>query len=497
MDLWTLDRYRRPYLCVDHVEIGSAGRAIALLHGDHTYRLAIDSPSAATQVAAELWALRDPDAPAWSTLRGAAADDPWRQVLSFLDSRALVAEAHDESAITTARRRAEVERCIAATAEAILDWGPTRMHARIAQTAARLRALADRRLAAQVLPFDAFDARAEPNFFVALVALELDYLAMSAPLTLRAVAALLARLAGDPAAALPDDEATNEGLALYDLKDLESHLWLVGSAVGASVGAKAARLATAPLPKGSLSSGLEFMRQVELLTRSTLRGWGDNLYVAALDALGDAQAPLIAGPFIEQYHVTRRFVEIIAPLLKKRLSRPLRGLMFQYFSEEVGHEALESTTCEALGVSQRGLDRATPLPLHFAFVDVLTLLAELDPFASFCSIMAIEGVFGEPPRVSLRLAAIASANSAFQRVAGDHDELNDDLNHNSIARDVFEHIVAAPPETQRRVMRRILFLLELNHRAWNDIAVFYGSQETLQLPGPQGARLSPDGELLL
>jgi hypothetical protein len=495
VDLWTIDRYRRPYLCVDHVEIDASGPAIALRQGDHAYWLAIDSAPAATQVAADLWTLRDPDARLWRELRAAEADDPWRHVLSFLDSRALIAEGHDEAASTIGRRRAEVERCIAATAAAVLDRAPPDQRGRLAELARRLRGLAEHRLVGQPPPFDAFDGRIEPNFYAALVVLELDYFALSAPLTLRASAALLGRLAGAPVGSLPDDDATNEQLALYDLKDLESHLWLIGSAVGAAVGDAARRLPTPPIPQRPLSCGLEFMRQMELLTRCALRGWSDNDYVVALDGLGDADAPLIAGPFIEQYHVTRRFVEIIAPLLKKRLSQPLRQMMFQYFGEEVGHEALESTTCEALGVSQRALDRAVPLPLHFAFVDVLTLLAELDPFASFCSIMAIEGVFGEPPRMSLRLAAVARTNPAFQQVAGDHDELNGDLNHNSIARDAFEHIVAAPPETQRRVMGRILFLLELNHRAWNDIAAFYGVQETLRLPGPLGASLSTAGDV--
>jgi len=207
--------------------------------------------------------------------------------------------------------------------------------------------------------------------------------------------------------------------------------------------------------------------------------------------LDDAKAPLIAGPYIEQYHVTRRFVEIIAPLLSRRLSPQLRRTMFQYYSEEIGHEALESTTCEALGVSQRALDLAVPLPLHFAFVDALTVVAELDPIASFAAIMVIEGVFGEPPRMSLRLASVGEANPAFRSVAQEHDELNDTLNHNSIARDCFEHVSAVSPPRQLNALRRILFLLELNHRAWNGIAEFYGSQKALALQGRFGEPMAP------
>ena len=109
--------------------------------------------------------------------------------------------------------------------------------------------------------------------------------------------------------------------------------------------------------------------------------------------------------------------------------------------------------------------------------------------------MVIEGVFGEPPKMSLRLAAVARTNPAFREISGDHEELNETLNHNSISRDAFEHIAAVPPGTQARVMRRILFLLELNHRAWGGIAEFYGRQNELSLQGTLGRPLSPQGVL--
>jgi hypothetical protein len=312
-----------------------------------------------------------------------------------------------------------------------------------------------------------------------------------------AATALLEWLAGEQgdATRLIAQPDFSEATALYDLRDLEAHLWLMGRCLRWSAGAGALRLPTPSMPRLPLCSGLEFMRQIEIATRTALGQWGANPYVAALDVLNGRNSPLVAGPFIEQYHVTRRFVEIIAPLLSKRLAPPLRAMMFRYYSEEFGHEALEGTTCEALGVSQAALDNAVPLPLHFAFVDTLTVVAGSDPISSFASIMVIEGVFGEPPRMSLRLAAIARENPKFRELAGDHEELNDSLNHNSISRDAFEHVATVAPATQARVMSRILFLLELNHRAWGGIAEFYGAQDELWLPGRLGQPLSTDGTL--
>ena len=110
---------------------------------------------------------------------------------------------------------------------------------------------------------------------------------------------------------------------------------------------------------------------------------------------------------------------------------------------------------------------------------------------TMAAVMVIEGVFGEPPRLSLRLASLRGGDVALQGAARQHEELNEDLNHNSIARDCFEHVAAIGTTKQRQAMRRILFLLELNHRAWNDIAQFYGAQESLMLQGAFGAPLPP------
>jgi hypothetical protein len=132
-----------------------------------------------------------------------------------------------------------------------------------------------------------------------------------------------------------------------------------------------------------------------------------------------------------------------------------------------------------------------PLPLHFAFVDALTTMADLDPVTSFAAVMVIEGVFGEPPKLSLRLQSVGEASPAFRSVSKEHDELNETLNHNSISRDCFENVSAVSPLRQLQTIRRVLFLLELNHRAWDDIAGFYGSQQTLTIQGPFGRPLNP------
>jgi hypothetical protein len=495
MDLWTFHRYQQPRLCVDAIDQVRSSPALELRSGKQTYRLAFDDFDAAEQFGIELTTLGDSDAPLWSTLRGSPAGSSWHALGTFLDTHSLILEARDDAAESLMSQAKRLEDCIEGTFAAVMAGIDGERRSRAAAHSTMLR----RELGAAAFPAtfgehaDPFDAATQPNFFLGLLAVEFEYFRRFSPLTLAAVDSLLGRIAGEGDSRLnPAANAIlSEACGLYDLHDLESHLWLVGKCVVLSTSEDAARFETPRLPAVSLCSGLEFMRQIELLTRETLVNWGQNPYVTALDALNDSYSPLVAGPFIEQYHVTRRFVEIVAPLLSRRLSIPLRSMMFRYFSEEVGHEELESTTCEAMGVSPGALAKAVPLPLHFGFVDALTLVADIDPIASFAAIMVIEGIFGEPPKMSLRLAAVARKNPAFRAISGDHDELNETLNHNSISRDAFEHVTAVGPAAQLRVMRRILFLLELNHRAWHGIAEFYGKQNELWLQGSFGQKLAP------
>lgn len=498
MDLWTFQRYQHPRLFVDAVDHEKGRAIVSLRSGPQIYRLAFDDDDAAAQTAEDLKTLRDSSAPLWRALHDSPCDSSWHDLANFLDTRSLIGEARDGAANQLAGQTERILACIDGTRAAVLEGLSAERRAIVASHANVLRQRLSRPapLGLSFAPREnPFDAATQPNFFLALLSVELEYFRRLSPLTLAATDLLLGSMVDEAAGA--DTTGTSQTLSdtagLYDERDLASHLWLVGTCLVSSSGDGAARLPTAPIPDLRLTSGMEFMRQTEMLSRATLIGWGENPYVAAINKLGGAFTPLVAGPFIEQYHVTRRFVEIIAPLLSMRLAAPLRSMMFRYYSEEYGHEALESTTCEALGVAEETLGKVLPLALHFAFVDTLTLLADVDPITSFAAVMVIEGIFGEPPKMSLRLVAAAGNNADFRKVASDHDGLNETLNHNSISRNLFEQITAVSPARQADTMLRILFLLELNHRAWDDITKFYGPQDQLWLQGAFGTRLAPKG----
>ncbi|UJB30663.1 hypothetical protein [Chromobacterium sp. Beijing] len=185
------------------------------------------------------------------------------------------------------------------------------------------------------------------------------------------------------------------------------------------------------------------------------------------------------GLFIEQYHVTQRFVEIIAPLMTKRLRSPLKQRVYRYFQEELGHEVYERATCEALGVPPAWLDQALPLPLFQAYVDAFTVLGRYDPIGYLSSIMVTEGMLGVDNPVHERLESLVEFRADYQRVAKRHDDLNLELNHAALSRLFFREISALSPRTQQRAEANLAYLLELNLRAMDQVADFYGPQAQL------------------
>jgi hypothetical protein len=496
MDLWTFRRFQEPFLAVDSVDYEPGTHHIYLKTGQHSYCLYVDQPDTALSIAAQLSCLRDKTSPLWQEINSADEASPWVSLCTFFDTHSLVSEGHHNAEVETALQAKRIWECALSTTNATFkdlskeQWNTITHNAKLVLHDLDTNFETQKSLA---LLEDPFDINQCPNFYLALIKFEIDYLRRASPLTLTAFKWLLEYVIERDQVKnyMPDITSMQEAVGLYDESDLASHLSLLANCLLRSIDDSARRLKTAKVDELKVTNGLDFMRQIEVITRDTLDLWGENKYISSINRQGGPSHPLTTGPFIEQYHVTRRFLEIIAPQLHTRFSPRLRQMFFQYYSEESGHEALESTTCESLGVSLETLSKIKPLPLHYAFVDMLTWLALNDPISSFASIMAIEGVYGEPPKMSMRLASAAEDKTSFNEVIKVHDDLNENLNHNSISRDLFEQIKSVNIKQQQQTIRRILFLIELNHRAWTDIEKFYGSQESLRVNGLYNTLLNP------
>jgi hypothetical protein len=212
------------------------------------------------------------------------------------------------------------------------------------------------------------------------------------------------------------------------------------------------------------TSGFDFILVCEKSIRSALAVIPETGLAKALSTSDGL--PEIARQFIvQEYHITKRFVEIIAPLLSKRTPRRLRKLIFQYFREEVGHEEFELRSCVLLGVSEAEVLSMRPMPLHRLYVDALTVFARICPEALLACVMITEGLLGDSPVTIDRIANSKGLNEKTRRALRKHTEVNLLLNHSSLSRHFFSNIKWLKPIQQVRTLSAIEYMLELNYRA--------------------------------
>lgn len=234
---------------------------------------------------------------------------------------------------------------------------------------------------------------------------------------------------------------------------------------------------------GKPCAGLTLAARTERMLARALEQLGASRYADALLSNSAEISPLVQGLYIEQYHVTDRFVEIIAPLMTKRFRREVRLRLFQYFQEEYGHEAFELATCVALGLDEDNVRCSVPLPLTTLYIDAYTVIARQRPVALFAALMVTEGLLGQESPVHARLAELVESTARAGSTASRHTDLNDELNHASLARLFLADVPFVSPADQLYSLEAALFILEVNFRQLESVAMYYGDHQQLSFYG--------------
>lgn len=518
MEAWTFLNYRRPYLRID--QIRQNGGTITLAQGCHTLSIKCNTIQDAAQTAVRLRALKHPESAEWRKIKGGAAeaDAAWQELLSQLDDHRFVGDSIADLASERQQHDLDVAAIIELESQRIVDAAdtPAKRRAMRVLLARLIDECATGAVAEEAPPRDA-DGHALPiddnNFFVAVLRCQLTHFRRSSPASLQAALALWQsahrRLATRKRPAYPlasDLIARSPGL--FDTDGIAAHIASAAYSCRAALDPTAKRLVTAPVIGNAACTGSTFALLAEELVLDTLKRLGASRYERAAQRAKDASHPLVLGTYVEQYHVTRRFVEIVTPLLSMRLNPRLRSLLFRYFFEEYGHEKFERETCLALGIDAGALDASLPLPLTTAFVDVLTVLAAADPLGFLAAVTATEGLHGQsfkisdllvkaPPRPADSLQApregqetlgvsqrfLENSTADLKRAASRHDVLNLELNHASIPRLALLHVESVTGSSQARALAHLVFVLELNHRCWEALYESQMGSSGFQLQG--------------
>lgn len=479
MEPWKLHHHARPYLAVDEVSVDEAVGSVAVTAYGETYD--VQSPDvSATQIASWLEQLKSPESMLWQGIaRPGAADgpEPLRDLLGTLDTLGLVADRDSGSAELVRQETGALLHAVDELASWLLSPAAPWDQAAVLASARSLLAAGGRPLGARH-PLDLGDGA---NFPLSTLTLQRRYWQASAPLTGCTVDLLLARLTGgDQAVLRQETEARTAGAE--EPGDGVAAVHGAASLLALSALPHPERLYT-PSPEGlGTISGINLALEAERTGRDAMDTIGAPPYVEALES-GNFPDLFLHGAFMEEYYITRRFVEMITPVLSRRFRHSLRKRLFQYYNEEFGHEVYERATCLSLGISEEKLDAHIPLPYHQAYVDVFTAISQSDPVAYLASIMVTEGLPGDPFGINDHIDADRFGEK-FAAVFREHEEANTALSHDTLTRHLLADIPSVSPEQHFRTLNCVSYLTELTHRAWT---LLYD----LHSDGPGAAALPP------
>ncbi|BDC38240.1 iron-containing redox enzyme family protein [Paraburkholderia terrae] len=496
MERWDIDRYRRPALVPCEVS-ALDGDGLTIGVGDDAIDLSFEGV-ARDEVAEVVTQLMRPSSDIWIRLNEGACPAWIRTLTVQLDALSLIEET--DSGID--RVTSDAQRAIALCRE----------------VGQRLAAVVGRRLgmyegvlsvANQMLTNDAHDRDVTPgafpfsgkesgqfagNFALQSLHFQLAYARQNAPELVfawqRVLDEVFRHVGWHPSTAVSEDISQEHfrSVASLDPVDLEMYLLSFAHFVEIAPLRVGRRMTSADTERFSEPcSGLALAARAERLLLSALDQLGSNAYASA--ALESHEiTPLVKGLYIEQYHVTDRFVEILGPLLSRRLKRNLRARLFQYFQEEYGHEAFELATCVALGMNEAEVRASVPLPLTALYIDAYTVLSHRLPTAFFTSIMVTEGLRDQHSPVHEHIAALVESALHAGDIVAKHGETNDELNHPSLARLFLADVPHVSAAEQRYSLEAALFMLEVNMRQLESVAFFYGDQTQLQFHGLREGR---------
>jgi len=466
---WSVDRYQLPQLDVqsirrldDTLQVDSR-RGVCKLTCD-------DAASFDRELLPMLDALRDPASAVWSAVRDQAESTAELiPMLRELDHLGLIREC---GPVDASRAHAAIERAVRSWSAQLgreLAAGPEQAVAAVDQLADELSE--PRAGQGAVL--------GEHSFFAMTLVLQARSLRAGAPAVLALLVAGLraavrrVRL-GETGAwwcgvgEMPASADEDWSCGLIDLRVVRRNLAAAGHLVRDAVSPGAARRVRSHRAPVDPLSGINFMLDLEAELARILAGLGPSPAFTALEDPALARR-VIRSAFLQEYLVTCRFAECLAPLLSRRFAEPLRDAVHRYFAEETGHEAFERDYCVRLGFTEQELDRAEPLPLHLAFVDILSALAGESPIAVFCASMFTRGAISTRNVLASLTRRALPDEPLLVEAIGDHLAADGGADHGGVGRDWMSRVPLVTPRIQREVGDLVAYLAELNWRMWDQL----------------------------
>jgi pyrroloquinoline quinone (PQQ) biosynthesis protein C len=483
MESWSIDRYLRPRLAIAGARFEARTNTIEIVAPQGSVIIeGSESQMDLAALAQTLNDLRNPRSQNWQIAKSADKDGLAHVVLTRLDELSLVEDEDIEGEPPIAVVLSWVESIAGAVLQELSNSEQVILRRIVPGLMSEARQFAGGNTAST-----STEHVKPASFCLEVIHRQFMYSSANSPATLAACILVLDCLRDGWKTHA--EEVTNilgSNLWTANLKDLAASLNSLGCLLIKSVVDDQHPLAHLrdnfkPVP----CTGSTLAIHAERASEDVLAAAGESRLLRAIQDISVTPS-LVAGCFLEEYHVTCRFVEIIASALAKRHAETLRRLLFRYYSEEVGHERYELATCKSLGIGDAEIAEALPMPLHLAFVDAFTAMATRNPISYFASIFITEGRYGACSPLNEYIDKSFAGSSAFHQTFRRHEKLNDELSHASLSRMLLKEVAHVTAEQYDAAIRDVILLTQLNCCAWDDLTEHYSTPNPIPYSGLYG-----------
>lgn len=205
-------------------------------------------------------------------------------------------------------------------------------------------------------------------------------------------------------------------------------------------------------------TGSVFWSQVDAFASRAKSHFRPVLYAAL--ASGTVSRAALVRYALEYYHVVRNGPSIIAGALAHVGTERTRRLLERFVVQETGHDRLLLKALAAVGLDERQVRAAVPLPETFVIIAALQTLADQDPLAFKAVAFLLEEASPEFHDAFRDACERVQLGPSFFEPIIRHAEINDDGDHGLISAELLAEVAAISTEERVGVLKHVATLIE-------------------------------------
>ncbi len=233
-------------------------------------------------------------------------------------------------------------------------------------------------------------------------------------------------------------------------------------------------LTESDLAPAEAKSGAQFFRELARYVDAVKRAHPQGPFQAAIRD-GSITRDQLVGYALEYYHVVRTCPGLLGPSLMHLDSRETSDRLQDFLASELRHDRMLERSLASVGVTRAQLDAMIPLPMTFSVLSSLGTYARLHPPSFKASLFLFEEPDAEFNALFRARCEERGLPAAFYGPILDHAAVNEDGDHDSISKVLYDDVPCVDAEEARVIKRHVGVLVECFAKMERQVFDYYGA----------------------